>query len=106
MSGYQFTPQALSDLFNIWTFIAQDNLAASDRVEEAMFRACEFLADSPRAGQVRSELTRHPVRFWVVHPYPNYLIVYDPHKKPLPIIRILHNARDLPSIFNRFSETE
>jgi plasmid stabilization system protein ParE len=33
-----------------------------------------------------------------VHPYPNYLIVYDPGKNPLQIIRILHGARDLPSV--------
>jgi plasmid stabilization system protein ParE len=33
-----------------------------------------------------------------VHPYPNYLIVYDPAKKPLQIIRILHAARDIPTV--------
>jgi plasmid stabilization system protein ParE len=27
-----------------------------------------------------------------------YLIVYDPEKKPLQIIRILDGARDLPSV--------
>ncbi len=27
-----------------------------------------------------------------------YLIVYDPENKPLQIIRILHGARDLPSV--------
>jgi len=27
-----------------------------------------------------------------------YLIVYDPDKRPLQIIRILHGARDLPSV--------
>jgi plasmid stabilization system protein ParE len=49
MSGYQFTPQAVADLFDIWSFIAQDNPAAADRVEDAVFRACDFLADSPFA---------------------------------------------------------
>ena len=63
-----------------------------------MFRACDLLADSPRAGQVRRDLISLPVRFWLVHPYSNYLIVYDPESKPLRIIRILHGARDLPSI--------
>ena len=47
MSKYQFTPQAVADLFEIWTFIAQDNPTAADRVEEAVYRACNFLADSP-----------------------------------------------------------
>lgn len=98
MSSYHFTPQAVADLFDIWSFIAQDNPTAADRVEDAIFRACDFLAESPLMGRTRKELTPLPVRFWVVQPYPNYLIVYDPEKKPLQIIRILHNARDLPSL--------
>ena len=95
MSEYQFTPQAVADLFEIWSFIALDNPVAADRVEEAVYRACDFLADSPLVGRIRKELTPLPVRFWVVQPYLNYIIVYDPEKEPLQIIRILHSARDL-----------
>ncbi len=98
MSGFQFTPQAVADLYDIWSFIAEDNLSAADRVEAAIFRACDFLVSSPLAGRIREELTALPVCFWIVHPYPNYLIVYDPKSKPLQIIRILHGARDLPSL--------
>ena len=98
MSKYQFTPQAVSDLLEIWTFIAQDNPEAADRVEEAVFKACDLLADSPLAGSVRKDMTPLPLRFWVVHPYSKYLVVYDPEKKPLQLIRILHGARNLPSI--------
>jgi plasmid stabilization system protein ParE len=98
MSSYQFTPQAVDDLLDIWSFIANDNLDAADRVETAICRACDFLADSPFAGNTRSDLTPLPVRFWVVQPYSNYRIVYDPSKKPLQVIRILHGARDLRPI--------
>jgi len=98
MSRYQFTPQAARDLLDIWNFIAQDNPRAADRVEAAVFRACDLLADSPLAGRMRKDLTSLPLRFWVVHPYSNYFIVYDPEKKPAQIIRILHGARDLPSV--------
>ena len=94
MSSYQFTPQAVADLFDIWSFIARDNPTAADREENAVFRACDFLAESPLAGRIRKELTPLPVRFWVVQPYSNYLIVYAPEKKPLQIIRILHSSRD------------
>lgn len=98
MSSYRFTPQALGDLLDIWSFIAQDNPTTADKVGEAILGACDFLADSPFVGQIRGDLTPLPVRFWVVRPYSNYLIVYDPQKKPLQIIRILHGARDLPSL--------
>jgi plasmid stabilization system protein ParE len=98
MDRYQLTPEAISDLFEIWNFISKDNPEAADRVEQAIFRTCEFLVDSPLSGRVRKDLTPASVRFWVVNPYSKYLIVYDPEKKPLQIIRILHGARDLPAI--------
>jgi len=98
MSKYPFTPQAVADLFEIWTFIAQDNPTAADRVEEAVYRAGNFLADSPLVERMRKDLTPLPVRFWVVQPYLNYIIVYNPEKEPLQIIRILHSARDLRSV--------
>jgi plasmid stabilization system protein ParE len=97
MTTYQFTPPAVADLFDIWSFIAEDDPAA-DRVEEAVFRACDFLADSPLAGRTRKDLTALPLRFWVVQPYSSYLIVYRPERKPLQTIRILHSARDLPTV--------
>ncbi len=43
MIRYQFTPQATSDLANIWAFIAQDSREAADRVEEAVFAPVIFL---------------------------------------------------------------
>jgi plasmid stabilization system protein ParE len=98
MSGYQFTPQALGDLLDIWSFIARDNSEAANRVEAAILRACGLLAASPLAGQVRTDLSPLPLRFWVVQPYSNYLIVYDPEAKPLQVIRILHGARDISSL--------
>jgi len=44
MTRYQLTPQALDDLFDIRSYIAQDSPAAADRVEEAIYLACERLA--------------------------------------------------------------
>jgi len=63
MEKYELTPEAVSDLFEIWNFISQNNPEAADRVEEAIFRACDFLSDSPLAGRARRDLTSSPVRF-------------------------------------------
>ena len=98
MSSYQFTPQAVDDLFQIWSYIAGDDLGAANRVEEAIHTACGFLADTPLAGSTREDLTSLPLRFWLVQPYRSYWIVYDPETKPLQVIRIIHAARNLPPL--------
>jgi plasmid stabilization system protein ParE len=98
MSRYQLSSLALQDIFDILSFIAADNPSAADRVEAAIFRACDLLAESPLAGRIRPELTALPLRFWVVQPYTTYLIVYDAEKDPLQVIRILHAARDVPDV--------
>jgi plasmid stabilization system protein ParE len=36
MSGYEFTPQAAADLFEIWSYIARDSVQAANRVEDAI----------------------------------------------------------------------
>ena len=74
MTRFRFTPQAFDDLFDIWTYIAQDNLDAANRVEEEIYNSCELLAHSPLAGTVRKDLTSLPVRFWLVPAFPNYFI--------------------------------
>lgn len=100
MTEYRFTPQAVDDLFEIWNYIAEDNPDAANRVEEAVYDACAFLAQSPAAGRVREDLTVLPVCFWLVQPFRNCWIVYDPQSKPLRIIRILHPARNIASILS------
>ena len=98
MSKYRFTPQALDDLSEIWRFITKLDPKAADRVENAIYSACDLIAQVPLAGRMRADLTPLPLRFWVVQPYTNYIIVYDPEKVPLQIIRILHGARNLPGV--------
>ena len=98
MSQYQFTPEALSDLFELWSYIAADNVDAADRVEEAVYAACLLAAEKPLGGQIREDLTALPVRFWLVQPYRNCWVVYDPKTTPLQIIRVLHAARNISRI--------
>ena len=43
-------PASVDDLSEIWSYIARDNFEAADRVEEAVYSACAFLADSPVQG--------------------------------------------------------
>ena len=98
MSKYQFTPEALSDLFELWSYIAADSVDAADRVEDAVHAGCRLAAERPLAGQIREDLTALPVRFWLVQPYRNCWVVYDPKTMPLRVIRVLHSARNISRI--------
>jgi len=100
MSSYQFTLQAIEDLFEIWSYIAGHDVEAASRVEEAIHAGCAFLTDTPLAGRIREDLTSLPLRFWLVQPYRNYWIVYRPETKPLQVIRIIHTARNIPQILS------
>jgi plasmid stabilization system protein ParE len=97
MKGYEFSPEARDDLQEIWSYIADDNIYAADKLEQDVYTACDLLANNPHAGHKRSDLTDEPVRFWPVRGY--YLIVYLPETEPLKIVRILHGARNVPPGF-------
>jgi plasmid stabilization system protein ParE len=40
MSVYVVTPRAKADIFDIWSYIAEDNEGAANRVEQAIYAAC------------------------------------------------------------------
>lgn len=98
MNRFRFTPQARRDLLEISNFIARDSEDAAYRVEQKILDACLLISKSPFAGQLRPDFTPRPLRFWVVGKYPNYVVVYDPQKKPVRIVRILHGARQLAAL--------
>jgi plasmid stabilization system protein ParE len=101
--SYQFTPQALDDLSEIWDFIAEDNVQAANRVESAILSACNNLARYPLLGSKRSEITPLPVRFWTVTRYPNFIIVYRSETKPLQVLSVLHGKRNIKAILEERS---
>jgi antitoxin ParD1/3/4 len=63
MNLFRFTPQAEADLFDIWSYIASDNLESAGRVENAIYEACAFVADGPMRGRMRQDLTSRTLRF-------------------------------------------
>ncbi|SRR5258708_30948809 len=95
MSSFALTPLAKADIFNIWSYIAEDSVAAADRVEQAIYDACNFLVDGPLRGHARQDLTNRRLRFWTLVRYPNYTIVYRPEGKPLEIVAVLHGKRNI-----------
>jgi toxin ParE1/3/4 len=86
---------AKTDLFEIWLYIAVDNPKAADRVLSAINDKCKLLAKSPQMGRRREELSQSLRSM----PEGKYIIFYRPIKGGIEIVRVLHGAQDIESIF-------
>jgi antitoxin ParD1/3/4 len=95
MSTYALTPLAETDIFEIWSYIAEDSENAAERVEQAIYDACALIAKAPMRGHSRPDLTTRSLRFWTVTRYPNYTVVYRPETAPLQVVAVLHGKRNI-----------
>ncbi len=95
MSAYALTPLAQSDIFDIWRYIANDSEDAADRVEQAIYDACALVAQAPRRGHSRPDLTPRSLCFWTLTRYPNYTVVYRPEPAPIQVVAVLHGKRNI-----------
>ena len=101
MSVYVLTPLAKADIFDIWSYIAEDSDGAADRVEHAIYDACAFVAEAPMRGHSRPDLTTRSLRFWTLARYPNCAVVYRAETAPLQIIAVLHGKRNIRRILKQ-----
>ncbi|MFZ0419313.1 MAG: type II toxin-antitoxin system RelE/ParE family toxin [Candidatus Sulfotelmatobacter sp.] len=101
MSEYALTPLAKADIFQIWSYIAADSEEAANRVEQAIYEACVFVAESPMRGHSRTDLTTRSLRFWTLTRYPNYTVVYRLDTSPLQVVAVLHGKRNVRRILKR-----
>jgi len=97
-----FTPQAWQDALEIAEYIGTDNPEAAARFVPALEAACEKLAQLPGMGSVRhcGRKGLKGVRIMPVTGFENYLIFYAAVGTSIKVIRILHAARDFPTLFN------
>ena len=103
MSLYVLTPLARADIFDIWSYIAENSEDAASRVEQAIYEACAFIAEAATRGHTRSDLTIRPLRFWTLTRYPNYTVVYRPETAPLQVVAVLHGKRNIRQVLRQRS---
>ena len=96
MSSFLLTLEAKKDLEEIHDFIAQDNPKIALSFINSIQDKCQSVASSPEIGRKREELGFELRSF----PIKNYIIFYRIKNANIQIIRILHTARDIESIFN------
>jgi toxin ParE1/3/4 len=91
------TPRAQRELAQAIRWIAKDNKSAAIGLRDAVRRAAMRIAEHPWAGVERPEFLDEPFRILILTGYP-YLLVYNAERDPPAIVRVLHGARDLPTL--------
>jgi plasmid stabilization system protein ParE len=97
VAEFEVSGPARQDLHKIHDWIAQDNPAAADRVLSDLRDAILRLADMPALGHIRDDLADESLRVWTVH---RYVVIYQPDREPMLVVRILSGYRDIGSIFS------
>jgi toxin ParE1/3/4 len=90
-------PAARRDLREAVRWIASDNPDAAARLRNAVVAAAHRIGAHPEIGMVRPEYADEPIRFLVLTGYP-YILVYNAAASLPRIARVLHGARDIPSV--------
>ena len=90
MMKFEFHPEAIEDLDEIYEYIDRFNSPAADRILNEMFASFDSLARLPRQGHRHPDLTSRPLRFKVIR---SYLIAYAPDKDPIWIVAVVDGRR-------------
>ena len=96
---YRFSAHADRDVKNIARYIARDSIRSARRVREQIEKTCERIAAMPNSGSRPMFVIDPTVRVMPVSRYKSYLIFYRQLSNHIEIVRILHGARDLPTVF-------
>ena len=91
----RLTEQAEADLDDLWAYIAAKNLAAADRLVDAVLDGSRLHVRFPDSGQSRDDL-QPGIRCFIVS---FYIVFYRPVEDTIEVLRVLHGARDIPSLF-------
>ena len=97
--------KAKADVTELADYIAIDNLDAAERFIEAAESAFRFLSETPGAGATREYFTRElsGLRMWPIRGFEKHLVFYRETPEGLEIVRVIHGARDIPSLFEKES---
>jgi toxin ParE1/3/4 len=100
MSEVSKRPQVIRDLIEIATYIAEDNLDASDRFLAAAEATFNQLAKMPQIGKLCqfSNPMLAGIRQQAIKGFKKYFVFYRPIDSGLEILRVIHSARDIEAI--------
>jgi toxin ParE1/3/4 len=92
--------KATRDALQIFTYIGENNLDAAARFLRALDQDIRRLGEMPGIGAERDfdDPALAGLRSLPVSDFTNYLIFYRIMPSEVQVLRVLHGARDLPSV--------
>jgi toxin ParE1/3/4 len=90
------TSQAHLDFVEAALRIAEENPTAADRWLDIIDEKCRSLVRMPELGRKRPDLAPELRSL----PVGNFVIFYRPIPDEIQVIRVLHGARDIPTLFD------
>lgn len=99
--SYLIRPQARLDIAEIALYIADDSPRIAHAFLDALEKTLNALVVMPHMGarQKYKHLKLKDVRVVMVNKFPHYLVFYLPLSRHIEVIRVIHDARDVPKIF-------
>lgn len=95
MLALETSPEAESDLLDIWLYIARDQPVNADRFLDKLLKKAMRLAEFPALGRSRPELAKDLKSF----PVDRYSIYYQTTETTLILVRVLPGSRDIDALF-------
>src|SRR5688572_18629445 len=89
------SPKAVIDVADIVEYIAARNVSAARRLLDRFDDLVRRLADNPQMGQQRDDLAVSARTISIG----SYVVVFRPVVGGVEIIRVIHGARDIESLF-------
>jgi toxin ParE1/3/4 len=94
-------PRARQDLIDIFRYFAREaSVATAQRFLSQAKITFEQLARMPSMGSKYEAVTEslENVRYFPIRRFKKYLVFYLPYDLGIDVLRVLHGARDIPSI--------
>jgi len=97
------SPLVWRDLEEIANYIAEENIEAALRFYDAAEDVFNNLAQMPAMGVARTFQNSRvgEVRMWPIPDFETWLIFYRPTDKGIEVLRVIHSAQDIQSLFSK-----
>ena len=100
MANVKISAFAEADLREIWTYVAENNPSAADKLLRELLQKIRLLADNPELGKDRSEIIVNLRSF----PVRKYIVFYSLNEDTVEIYRVLHASRNIGELFEDYFE--